>query len=147
MTPTPPDKPTNVEAIAEPPSKIDELLLEGFAQDLINQISRLDDLAKQLITLQIAILGLYAIILKLAAGVDTVAANLLLMGFALAAWTLAQSLCFLSLWPKRREVDPDDLGQVQRYFSDGIRLKIGLLSGACLFTLVSVVLVMISIFR
>ena len=52
----------------QPLDKIDEALRESFAKDIAEQASRLDELAKQLITLDIAIPGLYAAILKLVSG-------------------------------------------------------------------------------
>lgn len=142
------DRTTSIMKVTSKPlDKFDELLIEGFANDLVTQAPRLDDLAKQLITLQIAVLGLYAVILKLTDEVKSISDDRLCMGLALGAWILAQFLCFLSLWPKRRQVDMNDLVQIRQHFSSGTRRRLGLLGSASVFSLISIVLVMVSIFN
>jgi hypothetical protein len=75
-----------IEAFASAPlSKADEILLECFVKDVAEQATRLDDLAKQLITLEIAIPGLYAAALKLVSGDQATLAQPLLLLFALTA--------------------------------------------------------------
>jgi hypothetical protein len=49
-------------------SAVDESLLDSFAKDVAAQATRFDELAKQLISLELAIPGVYAAILKLLSG-------------------------------------------------------------------------------
>lgn len=58
------DHPIRTTAIAEGELK----LLGAFHEDIARQSERMDDLAKQLITLELAIPGLYAVVLKLVSG-------------------------------------------------------------------------------
>ena len=51
-----------------PPSKSDEELEKGFVTAIIDQPKLLDELAKQLVTLGLAIPGLYATVLKFMGG-------------------------------------------------------------------------------
>ncbi|ACF44151.1 hypothetical protein [Pelodictyon phaeoclathratiforme] len=54
------------------PSKSDEELEKGFVTAIIDQPKLLDELAKQLVTLNLAIPGLYATALKFMGGDDAV---------------------------------------------------------------------------
>jgi hypothetical protein len=51
-----------------PPSKSESLLREKFAESVAGQSDLMDQLARQLITLELAIPGLYATVLKLTQG-------------------------------------------------------------------------------
>ena len=51
-----------------PPSQQDYLLRDKLIEDIAGQSTRMDDLARQLITLELAIPGVFATALKLVAG-------------------------------------------------------------------------------
>ena len=51
-----------------PPSQQDHLLRDKLIEDIAGQSTRMDDLARQLITLELAIPGVFATALKLVAG-------------------------------------------------------------------------------
>lgn len=51
-----------------PPSRRDELIQERYIEEFARQSEHMDALARQLITLELAIPGLYATLLKLVAG-------------------------------------------------------------------------------
>jgi hypothetical protein len=53
-----------------PPNKGEELLREKFAASIAGQSELMDKLGRQLITLELAIPGLYATVLKLVQGED-----------------------------------------------------------------------------
>lgn len=66
-----PDSATRISATATHNyTSLHQQLRDGFAQDFIDQGTRLDETAKQLLTLQVAIPGLFAALLKLLAGDD-----------------------------------------------------------------------------
>ncbi len=146
--PTPvPTPPGEITAQAAPLGKVDEILLESFARDVAAQANRLDDLARQLITLTIAIPGLYAALLKLASGDKATLDNPLLLLSAFTAWLLALGLSLASLLPQRFDIDPDSLSEIQRYFSDSARHKLTLLGFACFSSLFGIGLAILAIFH
>ncbi len=129
-----------------PLSKVDEKLLECFASDVAAQANRMDDLAKQLITLNIAVPGVYAAVLKLLSGGDQAIGNVTSIGVSFVLWLLALGLSLACLLPQKREVDPDDLLAIQRYFSDSASAKLKYLVWACISSFFGIVLAVLSIF-
>lgn len=141
------NQPRIIKAVSTAPvSKVDETLQECFARDVANQSARLDELAKQLITLAIAIPGLYAAILKLVSGNTSLADNQRLLFFAFLCWFLALALSLASLLPGRYAIDPESLTEIQHYFSSSARRKLCLLTLACICSLGGICLAVLSIF-
>jgi hypothetical protein len=91
----------------QPPSEQDNHLREKFQDAVAGQSDLMDKLAERLITLQLAIPGLYATVLKLAAGDKaTVLANwAFYVTFAL--WLLALVLTLAALTPRKWKVNSD----------------------------------------
>ena len=114
-----------------PLSQADQTLLVCFAKDVAEQATRLDDLAKRLITLEIAIPGMYAAALKLVSGGQATPGQPLLLLLALSAWLFALGMTLASLFPQRYAIDPDSLTEIQNYFSHSARRKLIFLSIAC----------------
>ncbi len=142
-----PENPLEIEAEATAPlSKMDETLLVNFANDVAAQATRLDDVAKQLITLCIAVPSVYAAVLKLVAGDKAVMPRADLIFFAFGAWLLALGLSLASLLPKRHQIDPDSLTEIQSYFSQSARRKYLFLCCACICSFIGITLSIISIF-
>ena len=109
----------------------DEQLRDRLIEDVAAQSTRMDELARQLITLELAVPGLYATALRLVAGEKaTVAAGPGLYA-ALACWGLALVLALASLLPRRYEVDPNRLDghdragplSIMGYFAASARFK------------------------
>jgi len=141
--PTPSSTPPASVIVAEatqPLDKIDEVLRESFAKDIAEQASRLDELAKQLITLQIAIPSIYAALLKLVSGEKATLSNVPLTVAAFALWLVALSLTLGSLVPIRRDVDTDSLTSIQNYFTQSARRKLCFLIPAGLLTFAGIAL-------
>jgi hypothetical protein len=141
--PTPP-QPIEVEAI--PLNKFDESVLDSFAKDIAAQATHMDDLAKQLITLNLAIPGLYASILKLVNGDDAVLNNPWLLFITFGAWLLALGLAFVSLFPERYDIESDNLTQIQHYFYRSARRKFWLVGTASLFSFFGICFAVFSLF-
>ncbi|MCE7987729.1 MAG: hypothetical protein DYG89_41730 [Caldilinea sp. CFX5] len=88
-----------------PPTNQETILRDKFAETIVNQSELMDKLAQQLITLELAIPGLYATVLQLTQGEKaTVAANGWLYG-AFGFWFVALLLALVSLIPQRWQVD------------------------------------------
>jgi hypothetical protein len=140
-------EPIIVEADAAVPlSKIDETLLVKFAEDVAAQATRLDELAKQLITLCIAVPGIYAAVLKLVVGKDTVMPGEHWVFWAFLTWLLALFFSIASLLPERQTVDPDSLTEIQDYFYKTARCKYWFICVACLCSFSGIALAVFSIF-
>jgi hypothetical protein len=131
-TSTPPNEITALNPA--PITAFDRTLQEQFAQDVAAQAGRLDELAKQLITLQIAIPGIFAAVLKLVSGDAATAGNRELTLLAFALWLIALILTLVALFPRRREVDLDDLKAIENYFMKSAERKRLLLAIASVLT-------------
>ena len=127
-------------------SKVDETLLVNFANDVAAQATRLDDLAKQLITLSIAVPSVYAAILKLVQGDTGVMPRADITFFAFVAWLLALGLSLVSLLPEPHKIDPDSLTEIQNYFSQSAKRKYFFLCCACICSFIGITLAVFSIF-
>ncbi len=89
-------------------------LQESFAQDFSEQGKRLDETAKQLLTLQIALPSVFAALLKLLAGKDAflamndVMSTTLVCG-AFISWIAAVFFSLRALKPEHHQVNPNVL--------------------------------------
>jgi hypothetical protein len=89
-----------------PLTSSETVLRDKFAESLVGQSELMDKVAQQLITLELAIPGLYATVLKLIAGEKgTVAVNNWVYG-SFGCWFLALLFTLVSLFPRQWEVDP-----------------------------------------
>lgn len=92
--------------VARPVSPGAAKLREKYYEQFAAQSEQMDKLAGQLITLELAVPGLYAAVLKLVQGEKaTLAANNWLY-VAFGGWLLALLLTLASLIPRRWDVDP-----------------------------------------
>lgn len=85
-----------------PPSELDKFLQQKFTEEIVQQASRLDELAKQLFTLELAVPGVYVTVLQLVLGEKT---SLGLNGFLISAfilWFFALLLTFFTIFPNNR---------------------------------------------
>ena len=107
----------------QPISDNDNLLIKKFYEDVAAQSALMDSLAEKLITLELAIPGLYAVILKLMYGED--ATLLLNWAFYLTfgCWFIALVLAFLAIWPKKWIVNPDIMVQKLKKYKEGIGIE------------------------
>ena len=140
-----------------PPSKSDEELERGFVTAIIDQPKLLDELAKQLVTLGLAIPGLYATVLKFVGGDDAVAKSAGLIIGAFVFWFIALVLSLFSLRPRKWKVDRSKLrsnkpaapGQplsIEEFFKATATYKRRLLVAATLFCFTGICLAGLTIF-
>jgi hypothetical protein len=140
-----------------PPSKSDEELEKGFVTAIIDQPKLLDELAKQLVTLNLAIPGLYATALKLIGGDDAVVNSAVMIGGAFFCWFVALALSLVSLTPRKWQVDrsklrsntPAATGQplsIEEFFKATATYKRRLLVASTLFCFAGICLAGLTIF-
>jgi hypothetical protein len=140
-----------------PPSKSDEELEKGFVTAIIEQPKLLDELAKQLVTLGLAIPGLYATVLKFIGGDDALVESATMILGAFACWFVALALSLVSLTPRKWPVDRSKLrsnkpaasGQplsIEEFFKVTATYKRRLLAAATLFCFAGICLAGLTIF-
>ncbi|MBN1929289.1 MAG: hypothetical protein JW764_07085 [Chlorobiaceae bacterium] len=150
-------KETNHIIDSVPPSTTDIELEKAFSTAISGQPALLDELGKQMVTLCLAIPGLFATVLKLTGGDDAVlpASGFVLSAFA--CWLVALILSLASLVPVTRTVDrqvirraqPAAKGQplsIEEFFTKSARHKRRLLIAAALFCFAGISLAAWSVF-
>jgi hypothetical protein len=103
-------------------------------------------LAKQLITLELGIPGLYAAVLKLVSGDSAKLNHSTPIVFAFVCWLFAIGFTFASLLPQKYKVNIDSLSDIQHYFSQSAQRKLYLLIPASLLSFSGICLVVLDIF-
>lgn len=128
----------------KPVSKPTTILRDKYYEQYASQSEQMDALARQLISIELAIPGLYATVLKLTQGKDaTLTADGWLI-FTFGCWFLALVLTLAALFPRNWGVDPtkikaDPTGKesqtlsLEQFFYKSARHKFWLLAAACLF--------------
>ncbi len=94
-----------------PPSGTEKLLKEKFAESIAGQCEHMDKLGRQLITLELAIPGLYATVLKLTSGSKATLSTSPGLYIAFACWFIALLFTLISLIPRSWKVDPSIMKQ------------------------------------
>jgi hypothetical protein len=89
-----------------PVNRGEELLREKFVESIADQSTLMDNLAKQVITVELAVPGLYATVLKFTQGEGATAATDRWLYATFAFWFLALALAVASLIPRNWRVDP-----------------------------------------
>lgn len=140
------------------PSKADEELEKGLAAAMVEQPKLLDELGKQMVTLCLAIPGLFATVLKLTGGDEAVLPVSCLVFWAFGCWLVALLLSLASLVPVTRTVDrqvvrraqPAAKGQslsIEEFFTKSAKYKRRLLVAATLFCFAGIAFAAWSVFQ
>ena len=101
----------------------EKLLRDKFYESIAAQSDLMDKLSGQLLTLELAIPGIYATALKLVAGDDATLSINPAFYITVACWLLALGFTLLALTPRKWIVDPDVLKQDQRRLDDGLGIE------------------------
>lgn len=107
----------------EPLSENEKLLRQKFYESITEQSKVMDQLSERLLTLELAIPGGYAAILKLIRGENATLVINLAMYLALASWFLALILTLVALIPKKWVVILSLLKQDPQKFADGLGIQ------------------------
>jgi len=106
-----------------PLSDNEKLMREKFYESITAQSDLMDKLSERLLTLELAIPGLYATVLKLVSG-DTATARVnAALYLTFACWLTALILTLIALAPKKWVVDPTLLKQDPKKFSEGLGIE------------------------
>ncbi len=85
----------------------EKLLQKKFYEDIAAQSERVDSLSAQLLSIELAIPGIYATVLKLISGDGTSLGNTTLVKFTFLLWFIALILTLIALTPKKYAVNTD----------------------------------------
>ena len=94
---------------SRPVNSSEKVLRDKFAESVAKQSELMDTLGRQLITLELAIPGIYATVLKLIQGQDATLTPDGWLYFTFVCWSLALLLTLVSLIPRNWKVDPSML--------------------------------------
>ncbi len=140
----------------KPPSVTDRILKEKFAETIAAQSEQMDKLGQQLITLEPAIPGLYATVLKLVNSKPGSSTPLNISYLAFLLWLIALGLTLRSLTPKEWDVDPNIMIQdplsrsnqigIEDFFYRTAKYKRCRLIAACLFFFTGIFFAALSLF-
>jgi hypothetical protein len=138
-----------------PPSTIDKKLREKYAETIAGQSGLLDQLARQLIALELALPGLYATVLKLISGDKATLQSSFILWLAFGCWLAALLLSLISLIPRKwlvnREIMQQDPGAkvrelgIEDFFRQSARYKRRLLLPSCLLFFAGIVCAAVTI--
>lgn len=138
-----------------PPSSDEKLLQAKFIESIAAQSEQMDKLGRQLITLELAIPGLYATALKLTAGEKAIVGLTPAFYITFGCWLLALLLTLISLIPRKWTVDPGIMKQdpkvktetlgIEDFFNASAQYKRRLFIAASLFFFVGVVSAALSV--
>ena len=122
----------------QPAAPEDSDLIEEFGREIIKQGERLDDVAKELFKLELAIPGIYAVALRLVVDKDVIP---MMIVVAFAFWSVALGLTLWSIFPKRYNVlrsvprwadkrTGSNKMSIEEFYTESARRKYRLLLGA-----------------
>ena len=122
----------------QPATPEDSDLIEEFGREIIKQGERLDDVAKELFKLELAIPGIYAAALRLVVDKDVISKMIVV---AFAFWSVALGLTLWSIFPKRYSVlrsvarwadkcTSSNKMSIEEFYTESTRRKYRLLLGA-----------------
>lgn len=106
-----------------PLNENDNLLRKKFYEDIAAQAERVDKLSAHLLSIELAIPGLYASVLKLISGDGVKLGNTAAVRGAFFLWFLALLATLIALTPKKWKVDPDILVQDKKRMSEGMGIE------------------------
>lgn len=106
-----------------PVSENENLLREKFYESIAEQSILMDKLCERLLTLELAIPGLFATVLKLTRGDKATLTINAALNLAFACWLLALILTLIGLTPKKWIVDVSILKQDPEKLSEGLGIE------------------------
>ncbi len=106
-----------------PVNENEKILLEKFYENITAQSDLMDKLSERLLTLELAIPGVYATVLKLIRADDAVLIINPALNLMFLCWLLALILTLMALTPKKWTVDTSLLKQDPNKFSEGLGIE------------------------
>ncbi len=113
-----------IEVKTTPLSNRDRKLQEKFTEEIVNQSSLMDSIGKQLITIELAIPGVYATALKLTVDNDaTPQHGAILLSLTFLLWFIALAFTFLAMFPRQYKVNIERLDEIEKFFTQSAKYK------------------------
>ena len=106
-----------------PPDENENLLRKKFYEDIAAQSERVDKLSAHLLTIELAIPGGYATVLKLIQGDKAILGNTGAVQLTFGFWFVALILTLAALTPKKWKVDPDIFTQDPEHMDEGLGIE------------------------
>lgn len=106
-----------------PLSEQEKLVRNKFYESIAAQSELMDKLCERLLTLELAIPGLFATVMKLTRGEDASLKINTALNIAFACWLLALILTLIALTPRKWTVDVTVLRQDPKKFSEGLGIE------------------------
>lgn len=106
-----------------PPNENDNLLRKKFYEDIAGQSERVDKLSTHLLTIELAIPGIYATVLKLMQGDKAVLGNTSTVQLTFGIWFIALILTLFALTPRKWLVNPNILNQDPKRMNEGLGIE------------------------
>ncbi len=106
-----------------PVSENENLLRKKFYENVSAQSDLMDKLSAQILTLELAIPGLFATVLKLVRGDKATLTPNPALSLAFACWFLALLLTFAAIFPRKWKVDASILRQSPEKLSESLGLQ------------------------
>lgn len=101
----------------------EKLMREKFYESIVAQSDLMDKLSERLLTLELAIPGLYATAVKLIRGDKATITVNAAFYITFGCWLLALLLTLMALTPKKWTVDPTILKQDPKKFSEALGIE------------------------
>ncbi|WP_018014562.1 hypothetical protein [Teredinibacter turnerae] len=139
-----------------PPSPTDDILRQKFDEEIAAQITRMDELGKLLITIELSVPGLYATALKLVQGMQAIVTGIE-VAIAFFCWFVALLMTLWAVLPKKYNVDrnviyiehsteADQALSIEAFFQSSAQYKYCRLLIACGFFFIGIIAATVSIF-
>ena len=106
-----------------PLTENEKLMREKFYESLVAQSDLMDKLGTQLLTIELAVPGLYATVLKLIHGDEATLNISWLLIVTFACWLAALVMTLIAFTPKKWKVDVTVLKQDEKKFDEGLGIE------------------------
>ena len=140
------EKIKTIEVSTQPLSTIDKKLDEKFAESIAEQSKLMDEIGKQLLTIELAIPGIYATILKLISGEEATLHGGVWVVVTFGLWLVALVVTFFAIVPNRYRVDTNRPDEIERFFMQSARDKYRMLLASAFLFFVGVIASLFTIF-
>ncbi len=108
---------------SKPLTPIEQKLQEKFAEEVANQATLMDSMGKQLLSLELAMVGIYATVLKLISGESATLETGWSVGIAFLLWFMSVVATVLAIFPEEYKVDSSKMDEIKAYFHKSARKK------------------------
>ena len=111
---------------SKPITLIEQKLQEKLVEDIANQAALMDNMGKQLLTLELGMVGIYATILKLT-GNETVLGGWSI-GISFFLWFMSLVATVLAIFPESYSIDKSRIDEIEKFFHNSAKRKAKMLT-------------------